>query len=193
MVGQLLCDMIGDIILRNQEIVSIAARQRAKFEGWLKFELAKTLRRYYSDTRVEYNVKTSIGNVLDNGEDELVDTHKLVDIFFANVLLELKTPNTNYSNPLCETRTRPITKNIESILDDVKKLRGILQLPNLPNPLRGFIAFVMFPIDSDDFERGKWQEHVKRIRENICEADEVKKIIKLDNQIPILIYVVEVR
>lgn len=193
MVGQLLCEMIEDIMLRNQELVSIPIRQRAKFEDWLKFELAKTLRRYYSDTCVEYNVKTRIGSVSDDGEDERADTHKLVDIFFDNVLLELKTPNTNYTNPLCETLTRPITKNIGDIIEDVKKLRGILRQQNLPDSLRGFIAFVMFPIDSDNFERGKWQEHVKRIRENICEADEVKKIIKLDNQIPILIYVVEVR
>lgn len=63
MVGQLLCEMIEDIMLRNQELVSIPIRQRAKFEGWLKFELAKTLRRYYSDTCVEYNVKTRVGSV----------------------------------------------------------------------------------------------------------------------------------
>lgn len=155
--------------------------------------MAKTLRRYYSDTCVEYNVKTRIGSVSDDGEDERADTHKLVDIFFDNVLLELKTPNTNYTNPLCETLTRPITKNIGDIIEDVKKLRGILQQPNLPDSLRGFIAFVMFPIDSDNFESGKWQNHVNRIRENIREANEVMKIIKLDNQIPILIYVVEVR
>ena len=140
MVGQLLCEMIEDIMLRNQELVSIPIRQRAKFEGWLKFELAKTLRRYYSDTCVEYNVKTRIGSVSDDGEDERADTHKLVDIFFDNVLLELKTPNTNYTNPLCETLTRPITKNIGDIIEDVKKLRGILRQQNLPDSLRGFIC-----------------------------------------------------
>lgn len=31
---------IADILKRNESVVAVALRQRAKFEGWLKFELA---------------------------------------------------------------------------------------------------------------------------------------------------------
>lgn len=192
MISELLCDMIGDIILRNQELVSIAVRQRAKFEGWLKFELARTLRRYFKNTCVEYNVNT--GTYGASEDDEQAETHKLVDIFFDNILLELKTPNTNYANPLCEDRTRPITKNIESILGDVKKLRDILQMPNLHGSSRGFIAFAMFPLD---VKEKLYMAHIDKITKVITSHNSngqpITKVIKLDNQIPILIYVAEVK
>lgn len=37
---QRLNELIIDILRKNEVLVAIAIKQRAKFEGWLKFELA---------------------------------------------------------------------------------------------------------------------------------------------------------
>ena len=42
-IDQLIRDSIANIIVDHLELVVIAVRQRAKFEGWLKFELANHL------------------------------------------------------------------------------------------------------------------------------------------------------
>ena len=36
-------NLIQDILRSNVDLLSIAVKQRAKFEGWLKFELARAL------------------------------------------------------------------------------------------------------------------------------------------------------
>ncbi len=175
MISKLLCDMIEDIILRNQELVAIAVHQRAKFEGWLKFELAKTLRRYYGDTCVEYSAKVS-------------SSQDFVDLYFDKTLLELKTPSTSYENPLCESKTRPITNNVDGIIADIDKLRQIL--PKISEPIRGMVAFVMFPLD---VEEKLYMAHIDKITTHNSNVQPITKVIKLDNQIPILIYVAEVK
>ena len=121
---QQIINIITTLLQNNSSLISIALRQRAKFEGWLKFELANRLLQSYKDTRVEF----PIGG-------------KHIDIMSNNSLIELKTPNTNYNATNVEHKTKPITKNVSGIVNDIKKLRD----------LRGnhdaYIAFVMFPID----------------------------------------------
>ena len=46
---QKLKELIVKILKDNEDLVFIAIRQRAKFEGWLKFELARKLQLSYSD------------------------------------------------------------------------------------------------------------------------------------------------
>ena len=157
---QQLNDILVNILKSRQDLVFIAIKQRAKFEGWLKFELANELRKLYPDTCVE---KCMSG--------------KLVDVFSNNSYIELKTPNTSYRHDGCENRTRPITNNIASIIDDINALkkRGV----------DGYIAFVMFPIDNN----GKNQSHIKKIDANV--KNPVKTVIKKNN-IPILVYTAKV-
>lgn len=131
-----LIDHIVNILNSNKSLVAISIKQRAKFEGWLKFELANALKNNgYSDTCVEYYVKKG----------------KHIDIYANESFIELKTPNTSYRNDFSEDVIRPITKNVSSIIDDINKLK--------PYNKPGYIAFVMFPLD----KKGAYQNHVKKI------------------------------
>ena len=157
---QQLNDILVNILTSRQDLVFIAIKQRAKFEGWLKFELANELRKLYPDTCVE---KCMSG--------------KLVDVFSNNSCIELKTPNTSYRHDGCENRTRPITNNIASIIDDINALKKI--------GVDGYIAFIMFPIDNN----GKYKSHIDKIDANVKKS--VKTVIKINN-IPILVYTAKV-
>jgi hypothetical protein len=64
--------------------------------------------------------------------------------------LELKTPNCNWKTTGIQSKTRPITKNIKSVIDDTKKL----------NSNQGIIAFVLFPIPNNDI---RWTAYIDRI------------------------------
>ena len=157
---QQLNDILVNILKSRQDLVFIAIKQRAKFEGWLKFELANKLNHIYSDTCVE---KCMSG--------------KLVDVFSNDSCIELKTPNTSYRHDGCENRTRPITNNIASIIDDINALKKI--------GVDGYIAFIMFPIDNN----GKYKSHIDKIDANVKKS--VKTVIKINN-IPILVYTAKV-
>ena len=157
---QQLNDILVNILTSRQDLVFIAIKQRAKFEGWLKFELANELRKLYPDTCVE---KCMSG--------------KLVDVFSNDSCIELKTPNTSYRHDGCENRTRPITDNIASIINDINALKQI--------GVDGYIAFVMFPIDNN----GKYKSHIDKIDANV--KNSVKTVIKINN-IPILVYTAKV-
>ena len=79
-IFQRLCKLLKS----NATLLSIAIHQRAKFEGWLKFELAKELKKMFPDTHVEEHANEN-----------------LVDVFANDSLLELKTPNTSYTSKEC--------------------------------------------------------------------------------------------
>ena len=64
--------------------------------------------------------------------------------------IELKTPNTNWKIEGVQSKNRPITKNINSIINDVFKLEDS----------NGIIAFVFFPIPLKD---ARWRSYVQRI------------------------------
>lgn len=155
-------DLIQDILMSNQGLLTIAIRQRAKFEGWLKFELAQALSRKYADTRVEYHAR---------------ETNCHIDLYANDALIELKTPNTNYPNPLCENHTRPITKNITSIIDDIEKLKGF--------PKKGYIAFVMFPLDSGQ----AYRQHTNKVV--ACLRNHLETIVTIQG-VPVLVFTGEV-
>ena len=161
---QELNDILVNILQTRQDLVYIVIKQRAKFEGWLKFELANKLCKKYSDTCVEKCMPYN-------------DSEKLVDVFSNNSYIELKTPNTSYRHKDCENRTRPITNNIASIIDDINALKSIA--------VNGYIAFVMFPIDNN----GKYQSHINKIDKII--SNSIKTIFQINN-IPILIYTAKV-
>lgn len=137
---QQLNEIIIDILKENEKLVFIAIKQRAKFEGWLKFEIACRLFDSYCDVEVEYPYPNN--------------KNRYADIYANGNLIELKTPNTNYNAEQCKSCTRPITKNISSIIEDINKLR------NAGGNCEKYIAFVLFPIDSD----GKYSEYIERIK-----------------------------
>jgi len=135
---------IVQILERNKKLLRIPIRQKAKFEGWLKFELAHYLEEIGMD-KVEVETKlwfrrtrTDI-TFFDNGEQYSV---------------ELKTPNTNWHVKGVSSNARPITKNIQAIIDDTIKL----------NSPTGIVGFVLFPIPSCD---DRWEVYLNRINVKI--------------------------
>lgn len=152
-------NLIVSILKDNAGLVFIAIKQRAKFEGWLKFQLAHKLLEEDGKVEVERPYPT-------NGK-----LH--ADIYAKNAFIELKTPNTNYRYKQCISCNRPVTKNITSIIEDINKLRSI-------EDNEKYIAFVIFPIDQD---KKKYREYILRI-ENEGRVKLFEKTIKI-NDIPL--------
>jgi hypothetical protein len=160
-------EWICNIIDNHQIIMSLAMSQRAKFEGWLKFELAEyAISEGATDVVIEPRIN-----------EKFLSRADLAFTYNGNrIIIELKTPNTNYRMTGVENRTRPITKNIHSILEDIKKLGS--------HGVEGIIAFVLFPVRTVD---NQWKIYLDRIKnmseniriENVCYSR--KKVTISDN------------
>jgi len=145
-MDKIIRDRICNILLNNKRLLQIAIKQRAKFEGWLKFELAHQI---------------SISNGFQNVEVEKClhgQSGKITDIAFSykniNYYLELKTANTSWKINGVMQKKRPITDNINSIIIDAQKLKNF----------SGVVAFVLFPVLKGD---ERWHKHVDRISKEI--------------------------
>jgi hypothetical protein len=126
-------------------VLGFAVRQRAKFEGWLKFEMAcRAKDAGMDDIKLEEGYKTEDGQCR-------------ADISFrcegVRYFVELKTSNTNQRMDGVENKIRPITKNIESIVLDAKKFglqEGV-----------GIVAFVLFPIEKGSDYAAKYLDRIQ--------------------------------
>ncbi|MBQ4434120.1 MAG: hypothetical protein II894_08200 [Bacteroidales bacterium] len=116
---------IDGIIKKGLKSISLPFKQRAKFEGWLKIELAAELSKKFNDTRIEPSYPHK--------------TQSSADIFSNNYYIELKTVDTDcpYSNTV-DGRKR-FSNNITLVLKDINKLR----------PVKGIVAFILFPYDQN--------------------------------------------
>lgn len=161
----LLLNIICSTLLKNVSLLSIAIKQRAKFEGWLKMELAYQLAQNNQQTTVEHK----IGN-------------NSIDLLSNNCLIELKTPNTNYIVSGVINKTKPITDNINSILDDIHKLQSIKVNAGYSHY---YVAFVLFPLDNGN----KYQYHIGKIIQKT--TNHLKKVISI-NGVNCLVFVCEV-
>ncbi len=125
----ILRDWIREVLDQHKALLPIAVRQRAKFEGWLKFELAFVAEQHGAqDVQVEAPYQGS---------------KKHADIGFefegTAYCVELKTSNTNcrmHAVPV--HKHRPITRNIAGIVSDAKKLAECSS--------QGIVAFAFFPV-----------------------------------------------
>lgn len=131
---------VWEILNRNSVLMSIVFYQKAKFEGWLKFELASYLKS---------NGMQNVG--VESGEDH---SNCRCDISFdinnIRYRLELKTSNANWKIPGIRSGGKPITKNIKSIITDARKL----------NSENGLVVFVLFPLP---IENERWRDHLTTI------------------------------
>ena len=141
----MLRDWIREVFDQHKALLPIAVRQRAKFEGWLKFELAFVAGQHGAqEVQVEVPYQGSkkradIGFVFD-------------DVPYC---VELKTPNTNWRMPAVPVnKHRPITRNIASIVRDAKKLAEC--------PRQGIVAFALFPVPPGS---RRWVKYLQRIAE----------------------------
>ena len=132
-------DTIVQILESRKDMLKMMVRQ--------KFELAHRLELAGMDS-VEIEAKM----------DRRRDFHDLSFFSDGNLYrVELKTPNTNWQMPGVKNMRKPVTKNIQSIIADAKKL----------NSRQGIIAFVLFPIPPKD---NRWLHYIDRISRE-CEID----------------------
>jgi hypothetical protein len=142
--------------------MALALSQRAKFEPWLKFELAAMAA---ANGACDVRLEPSCGR------------GKRADLSFVydgnTFLVELKTANGNWRMKGVENRVRPITNNIESVVVDARKLRASGE--------PGLIAFVLFPIPSSD---SQWRTYLKRISSQVSvELSEEKHCCRVEVQL----------
>jgi len=135
--------------------LGVFARNRSKFEGWLKVELIDCLTQQFADVEPEKN---------------------RVDITFDDWAVELKTLNTNFRYPNVRNRTRPITKNVQSVINDVAKLNRL----NTPNKA---VVFIAFPVQHNHLD---WQPHLRRISDSLTELRYTEFFF--DGDVPGVIY-----
>ncbi len=141
---RLIRSAIIGIVNGHPSIMQLALRQRAKFEGWLKFELAGALAQSGMD-----NVRTEIGHSAGRADVTFDDQG-------SHVFVELKTCATNFGSP-----GKNITEDVNNIISDVcRKLRSV--------PGTGIMAFVMFPFPMSHGPRSRADhfeaKHLDRIR-----------------------------
>ena len=136
---------IAEVLKSHPGPMAIALRQRAKFEGWLKFSLA---------AHAELSGATNV--VVEASTSDSGLTRGRSDISFrwegVRYDVELKTPNANWLMPGVDETTRPITKNILSIIEDARKATSKDRKP--------LIAFVIFPVPCGDH---RWEKYLERI------------------------------
>lgn len=149
---------IVDVLEQHRPLLAVAVRQRAKFEGWLKFELALYAEQHGASA-VEVEAPSGLGSRSDLsfGYDG-----KRYDV-------ELKTSNTNWRMKGVLARTRPITKNIRGVIIDGGKLRQC--------PGEGIVAFCLFPVEAGD---SRWMDYLKRIGSelgiNLSEGEHTSRV-----------------
>ncbi len=147
-VDTLVRQWIAEIIRAHPALLALAIRQRAKFEGWLKFELAA-----YAQSKGMQNVSVEAAtgdSIRSRGDLTFSYAGGRCDV-------ELKTCNTNWRMPGVLDLTRPITKNIAAVVEDAKKLQACAG--------KGIIAFCIFPIPCNDM---RWTLYLERIAKETC-------------------------
>ncbi len=138
-------EWIVEVLKQHEQLLTIAIRQRAKFEGWLKFELAAVAVRNEAQF---IEVESSSGDGIASNE------RSDLSFFFHDnrYNVELKTANSNWRMPGVQNKVRPITRNIAGIVSDARKLARCSG--------HGIVAFVLFPIPQQD---NRWTEYLERI------------------------------
>ncbi|USS40458.1 hypothetical protein NF865_09160 [Thermococcus aggregans] len=148
-----------DIIpkLENNIGVAVFCKERAKFEGWLKVELCESLLKHFPTLII-------------------IPEKDRIDITFDDWAIELKTINTNYRYEDVKNKHRPITKNIQGILEDIEKLRST-------DYTNKAILFVVFPATHN---HKNWQMHLRKISGSL--KDIRYREFKFKNKVPGVIY-----
>jgi hypothetical protein len=151
---QQILNWVSEIIKENSALIGLASSRRSKFEGWLKFELARKL---YQNSATEIYFEAPYGN------------GSKCDLFFLlkdeKYFVELKTPNTNYRINGIANLVRPVTLNRKSIIKDVYKLRE----NHITN---GIICFANFPIPLND---DCWKDYINTISQKIHQPIDLAK------------------
>jgi len=145
---------LSEILSTRKDVTLMACQQRAKFEGWLKFELASALARQQGFRQVILE-----DGYADGGRSD-------ISYCFEGVKwqVEMKTANTNWREEGLEALTRPVTRNMDGIIEDVLVLR------RKSAPARGIAVFCIFPVPERLWKNTREQLnfHLRRI-EQACQ------------------------
>ncbi len=120
--------------IENHQGLSIFAREKAKFEGWLKVELCDSLSKHFRCIIPEKNFSKR---------------RRKIDVTLDDWAIEIKTVNTNYKHKNVKDKKRPISKNIQGVIDDITKLKST-------NYTNKAVLFIVFPANDDN---RKWHTH----------------------------------
>jgi len=122
--------LLSNILVSRKDVTYLACQQRAKFEGWLKFELASALHGCAGFQSI----------IL----EDCYTTSGRSDISFQyggeKWFIEMKTANTNWRAENLENLHRPVTKNMAGIVEDIAVLREKCI------PAHGIAVFCIFPV-----------------------------------------------
>jgi len=102
--------------------LSVFAKNRSKFECWIKVELI--------DILVSSNISA------------LPEVDR-VDVCFENIGIELKTINTSINYPNTIKAKKPITDNVNGVVSDIEKLKT-------KSLKHKFVLFIVFPVKHDN-------------------------------------------
>lgn len=122
--------IVSQILEERKSLLLLACKQRAKFEGWLKFEIACALK--HDPDFLNVIIEDNYPNF---GRSDLSFIYNAEKYF-----IEMKTANTNWRDEGLEIKTRPITRNIKGIIKDIKKITEYNSLAH------GIMIFIIFPI-----------------------------------------------
>lgn len=142
---KIIFDFIDEILKNNSTRLMVPFQQRAKFEGWLKIELAAKLYGKFSDTTLEYSYPH---NKLSHA-----------DIFSNDYYIELKTSDTDCAYNNCVPGRKRFSNNVSAILDDINKL--------CTHRYKGIVAFVLFPWNKN------CQPNIRRIRIRVSKIPKI--------------------
>ena len=174
--------ILKDITLRRTDVMAVAVPQRAKYEGWLKMELAAALAHLEGVQMMDIEPPYPRGGRADLSFQADRTTW----------YVELKTSNTSWRASGLENRRRPIHKNISRIIADIAKLRE--KCP----PAKGLMVFTLFPVPTRIWnnEREQLRYHLRRIE---CESGLARDslldhsdFVRLDPQFGVCLFVVDV-
>jgi hypothetical protein len=123
--------------LLRRPALGVALLQRAKFEGWLKVELAHALEEHGAELELE------VGVIRPDGRICRVDIAAQFPGCTRHLLM-LKTVNTNFRFPNVRPCTRPITKNMAGVAEDLVSLHMI------DGEFTRLAIFPVFPVSSKE-------------------------------------------
>ena len=140
-----LCDVVFEEVIpkiQNHRGLAVFARERAKFEGWLKVEIVTILSKHVKSVVPEKN---------------------RVDITFEDWAIELKTVNTNLRYDNVRNKRKAITKNTAGVVKDINKLRSV-------GTGNKAVIFVVFPATPDNenwrVQLGRIQSELRRLEKS---------------------------
>ena len=99
-----------------------------------------------------------------------------IDVTFDDWAIQLKTVNTNIRYPGVKNKHRPITKNVQGVVDDIEKLKSVAYTKKT-------VLFVVFPIIHANKD---WQTQLQRISSLLKEVEHIQ--FNFFNAIPGVIY-----